>query len=74
MAAEIKALVEVLATGGPYAVIVFLGLAYWSQQKYIRDLHQKLIDMSTSQVQAMGALKTSVDGLKDTMAALNARL
>lgn len=74
MAEEVKGLVDVLATGGPYAIMVFLGWAYWSERAYTRELHQELLKLATGQVAAMGALKTSVDGLEKTMGALAAKL
>jgi len=74
MASELRDLVEVLKTGGPYALVIFLGFAYWMKDKYICRLHARLMDMSVQNAQAMEAMRGAIDSLKDTLNAISSRL
>jgi hypothetical protein len=74
MATEIQKLVDVLTAGGPYAILVFLGIAYWRKDLYIATLHKSILDASLQNVQAITAMKAAIDGLKDALTSLSAKL
>jgi hypothetical protein len=74
MATEIQALVDILRTGGPFAVLVFLGLAYWKKDQYVVQLHRQILDTTVQNVQAITAMKEAIGGLKDALNQLSSKL
>ncbi len=72
MAQDFKIFVEAMAQGGPYAVIVAMGWWILNQDRHIRELTDKVFELGMGNVQAMGGLKASVDGLEKTLTALAA--
>ena len=74
LAAEFQKLVDVLTAGGPYAILVGLAFAYWRKDQYISQLHKQILDLSVQNVQAITSMKGAIDGLKDTLNSLSAKL
>jgi hypothetical protein len=60
---SIKEIVSILESSGPYAILVFLGMAYWRQQQYIAALHSKILDSSEKNAVAMTAMEKAVESL-----------
>ncbi len=74
MVENFQTVVTVLQTGGPWAIMVIVGAMYWKKDQYINRLHQMILDGSIKQTEAMLAMKTAIDGLKDLLKELPDRL
>ena len=74
LANEFEKLVNVLMSGGPYALLVGLAFAYWRKDQYIGHLHKQILDVSVQNVQAITAMKEAISGLKDALNSLSSKL
>ena len=74
MVDEFAQVISLLQTSGPFAILVFLGYAYWKQNSYIQKLHSQILESSIANVQAMTEMSKAIDGLKDALNSLNARM
>ena len=64
-----KTAVELLQTSGPYAILVFLGYAYWHKDQQLSTLYRELIGMIESQTQASTKMEAALLGLRDIIQA-----
>jgi hypothetical protein len=74
LAAAFEKLVSVLMSGGPYALLGALAIAYYRKDQYIGQLHKQILDVSVQNVQAITAMKEAIGGLKDALNSLSSKL
>lgn len=68
MTAEwLTSIVDVLKTGGPWAILVILGLAYWKKDQECTSAYLLMKDLSVAQTAAMTKLKDAISQLTDTL-------
>lgn len=61
---------EALQSFGPYAIVVFLGIAYWRKDKQITDLMDKLSKLIQDKTVADTKLELALTGLRDVVTVL----
>lgn len=61
----LKAIVEVLAAGGPTAMAAVFALAWWLERRENRRMQKEVLDLAVAQVQASVKMETTMSGLKD---------
>lgn len=64
---------ELLDSYGPWALVVFLGVAVYVKDRQYRQLIDQLIGLVKDNVEASGKMEAAVTSLKDLIQALTAR-
>lgn len=68
----IKSAVDLLQTGGPYAIVVFLAVAYYRKDQQLTNLYRELIGMVEGQTSAATKMESALVGLRDAFNAFTA--
>jgi len=61
--------VEILKTGGPWGLTVFIAFAYWQKDKQCRELTLRLVTMVEGNAIANTKVEAAVNGLKEFITA-----
>lgn len=59
--------VGILQTGGPYAIVVFLGWAYFKKDSQLTSLYRELITLVESQATSATKMESALLSLKDVI-------
>ena len=63
-------LITALETGGPYAIIVFLGIAYYRKDKQYSELMMDMMDVIDKNTSSNTKLETTLSNLRDVIMVL----
>jgi len=66
--------IQFLETYGLYAIIVFLGIAYWRKDKQYSELLQNLVGLIEEKTKTDTKLESALNGLRDVIMALTGKL
>jgi len=66
--------IKVLETYGPYAIIVFLAMAYWRKDKQYSELLQHLVKLIEEKTKTDTKLESALNGLRDVIMVLTNKL
>ena len=58
---------QFLEAFGPYAIVVFLGWAYWQKDKQIHELHERVLSMAEEQTETSAKMESALNGLKEVI-------
>jgi|OpeIllAssembly_1097287.scaffolds.fasta_scaffold2114831_2 hypothetical protein len=61
----LKAIMDVLAAGGPTAMAAVFALMWFLERRENRKTQKELLDLAVAQVQANVKMETTMAGLKD---------
>ena len=59
--------IDVLRTGGPWAMLAIMLLMYWAKDRELRKLYLRVIDMATVQAGLAAKTQMTIGSLKDTL-------
>ena len=67
---DLAAIINALETGGPYAIIAILGIAYYRKDKQYIDLVKDILGVIDKNTSANTKLETTLSSLRDVIMVL----
>ena len=77
----LASLVELLRTGGPYAIAALFIAGWWLERKdrrekeaHLRGMYERTVTLVQESTRASDRMQTAMTALKDAIAAMNGRI